>query len=297
MREHAWPYRVKRLCRLLSLSRSGYYAWGHRLSSKRRMDNEQLIQEIRRLYAEGRGEYGSPTICDILRQEGQRVNHKRIARLMRLMGVRSKVARRFKRTTKRCKDHQAAPNLLQQEFQTEGPNRVWLSDITHIWTDEGWLYLTFIEDAWSRLPVGYAMTAHLRAEAVKQALQMALGRRLIHPGLIFHSDRGKQYVDSGVREILHKHAAAQSMSSTGNCYDNAMAESFIATLKKAHVFWHRYRTRDEARSSISEYIEIFYSRVRRHSALGYKSPVAFEQSHLPAGQAGSVAFPSVQNLG
>jgi transposase InsO family protein len=201
---------------------------------------------------------------------------------MRQMGLRSKIARRFKRTTRRCKDHQAAPNLLQQNFGTDGPNRVWVSDITHIWTDEGWLYLTFIEDAWSRLPVGYAMTAHMKAEALRQALVMALGRRAVQPGLIFHSDRGTQYIQAGVRAILKERGMIQSMSSTGNCYDNAMAESFIATLKKAHVFWHRYRTRDEARSSIFEYIEIFYSRLRRHSALGRKSPVAFEQSQTVA---------------
>lgn len=279
MREHARKYRVHRLCRLLSLSRSGYYAWSHRRPSKQRTDNERLEQEIRRVYTQGRGEYGSPTICDILREEGNRVNHKRIARLMRQMGLRSKITRRFKRTTKRCKDRDAAPNLVQQNFVTDGPNRVWVSDITHIWTDEGWLYLTFVEDVWSRLPVGYAMTAHMRAEALMQAIVMALGRRVVQPGLIFHSDRGKQYVDAGVRTILREHGMIQSMSSTGNCYDNAMAESFIATLKKAHVFWHRYRTRDEARRSLFEYIEMFYSRVRRHSALGRKSPVAFEQSH------------------
>lgn len=290
MREHAGQYRVSRLCRLLSLSRSSYYAWSHRLPSQRTADNRALQGRIQALYAQGRGEYGSPTICDILREEGHQVNRKRIARLMREMGLRSKIARRFKRTTKRCKDRDAAPNLLQQNFAASGPNRVWVSDITHIWTDEGWLYLTFIEDAWSRLPVGYAMTAHMRAEAVLQALAMALGRRAVSPGLIFHSDRGKQYVDAGVRSILKERGMLQSMSSTGNCYDNAMAESFIATIKKAHVFWHRYHTRDEAQSSIFEYIEIFYSRVRRHSALGRKSPVAFEQSHF-------VAFLTARNTG
>lgn len=270
------------MCRVLKISRSGYYAWRRKPASSRKVENEGLQQEIVRVYAEGRGEYGSPTICEVLRQEGFRVNHKRIARIMRQTGLRSKIARRFKRTTKRCKDREAAPNLLKQEFHTEGPNRVWLSDITYIWTGEGWLYLTFIEDMWSRLPVGYAMTPHLRAEAVIQALQIALGRRVVEPGLIFHSDRGKQYVDGGVRKILIEKGMQQSMSSTGNCYDNAMAESLIATIKKAHVFWHRYRTRDEARRSIFEYLEVFYTRVRRHSALGYKSPVAFEEQQKVA---------------
>lgn len=231
---------------------------------------------------EGGGEYGSPTITSALRQAGDRVNHKRIARLMREMGLRSKVTRRFKRTTKPCRDGEAAPNLIEQNFQTYGPNRVWLSDITYIWTAEGWLYLTMIEDMWSRMLVGYAMTPHLRAEGVREALKMALGQRALLPEMIFHSDRGKQYVDSGVREILANNQIQQSMSSTGNCYDNAMAESFFATLKKGHVFWQRYRTRDEARRSIFDYLEVFYNRVRRHSALGYKSPVAFEQQHTMA---------------
>jgi putative transposase len=275
--EHQKQWRVGLMCRVLKIMRSSYYAWRSRSVSDRDKENTGLRENIRRLYDEGRGTYGSPTICDVLRQEGYRVNHKRIARLMRQMGLRSKIARRFKRTTKPCKDREAAPNLLQQNFSSSGPNRVWLSDITYVWTREGWLYVTFIEDVWSRLPVGYTMTTHLRANAVIESLKMALGRRVVEPGLIFHSDRGRQYVDTEVREILTRHGMRQSMSSTGNCYDNAMAESFIATLKKSHVFWHRYQTRDEARRSIFEYLEIFYSRVRRHSALGYKSPVAFEE--------------------
>jgi transposase InsO family protein len=234
---------------------------------------------MRRIYAEGRGEYGSPTICQVLRQEGFQVNHKRIARLMRKIGLRSKVVRRFKRTTKPCKARDASPNLLHQDFRTDGPNRVWLSDITYIATDEGWLYLTTVEDMWSRRMVGHAITDHLRAPAVMEALQMALGRRVVAPGMIFHSDRGKQYADGRVRAILTAHGIRQSMSSTGNCYDNAMAESFFATMKKGHVFWERFQTKEEARRRIFEYLEVFYNRVRCHSSLGYKSPVAFEQQH------------------
>lgn len=254
------------------------------------MENERLKEEIGRVYVEGRGEYGSPTICEALRQKGFGINHKRIARLMHQMGLQSKVARRFKRTTKRCKDRDAALNLLEQEFHTDGPNRVWLSDITYIWTEEGWLYLTIIEDMWSRMMVGYAMTEHLRADGVVEALRMAVGRRAVEHGLIFHSDRGTQYIDSDVRKIFTDHQIQQSMSSTGNCYDNAMAESFFATLKKGHIFWCQYRTREEARRSIFEYLEVFYNRVRRHSALGYKSPVAFEEQH-------QMAFLTVQKTG
>jgi len=275
--EHSWT--IGRMCALLNLSRSGFYAWRKRPRSARAARNEALTQDIRRIYAEGRGEYGSPTICEALRQEGHRVNHKRIARLMRRMQLRSKVVRRFKRTTKPCKDQEAAPNLLQQQFQTGGPNRVWLSDITYIDTNEGWLYLTTVEDMWSRRQVGHAITDHLRATAVVEALQMALGRRSVTPGLILHSDRGKQYADHRVRAILAAHGITQSMSSTGNCYDNAMAESFFATLKKGHVFWERFQTKEEAHRKLFGYLEIFYNRVRRHSSLGYKSPVAFEQQH------------------
>jgi len=269
-----------RTCQLLGVSRSGYYAWRRNRPSVRSAENERLQEEIRHLYEEGRGEYGSPTICEAMRERGYCVNHKRIARLMRVMGLRSKTARRFKRTTRRCKDHDAAPNLVMQKFTTDGPNRVWLSDITYISTEEGWLYLTMIEDMWSRMLVGYAMKDHLKAEGVTEALRMAIGRRTVSPGLIFHSDRGKQYIHTDVRKIFTEHEVQQSMSSTGNCYDNAMAESFFATLKKGHIFWQHYRTRDEARRSIFEYLEVFYNRVRRHSALGYKSPVAFEEHQL-----------------
>lgn len=269
---------VKWMCRLLAVSRSGYYAWSKRNKSSRSRENEELTMEIRHVYEEGQGSYGSPTIVHTLKERGLNVNHKRIERLMRQMGLRSKLARRFKRTTRPCRDREAQPNLVRQHFSSEGPNRLWLSDITYIHTQEGWLYLTMIEDVWCRMVVGHAMTDHLRADGVLTALQMALGRRRVEPGLIFHSDRGKQYIDGNVRKILAQHQIRQSMSSTGNCYDNAMAESFFATLKKGHIYHQHFRTRQEARRSIFEYLEVFYNRVRRHSALGYKSPVAFEES-------------------
>lgn len=264
------------MCPLLSLSRSAYYAWRNRPASARAMANERLKQEVRLIYAEGRGEYGSPTIVKVLRERGFQANTKRIVRLMRQMGLYSKVVKRFKRTTKACKNHQASPNLLRQNFTTSGPNRVWLSDITYVWTPEGWLYVTTVEDMWSRRMLGYAITDHLRAEAVIEALERALGHRAVEPGLIFHSDRGKQYIDADLRKIFAKRGIVQSMSSTGNCYDNAMAESFFATFKKGHLFWGPFQTKEEARRRIVEYLEVFYNCVRRHSSLGYKSPVAYE---------------------
>lgn len=265
------------MCNLLSISRSGFYAWQRRPISRRKIWNDELVRQIREIYEEGKGEYGSPRICHVLRERGLMVNHKRIASLMRTAGLRSKVVRHFKHTTVRCKDRDASANLLNQDFHTDRPNKVWLSDITYIDTEEGWLYLTTVEDMFSRTIVGHAITDHLRATAVIDALNMALSRRLISPGLIFHSDRGKQYVDHRFRAILDANGIIQSMSSTGNCYDNAMAESFFATLKKGHLFRERFQTKEEARRKLFEYLEIFYNRVRRHSSLGYKSPVAFEK--------------------
>jgi transposase InsO family protein len=279
---HRQDWGVARMCDLLSVSRSGYHAWRQRPTSARDTRNEELLPKIHRIYREGEGEYGSPTICHALRQEGHLVNHKRIARLMRDIGLRAVCKPRFKKTTVPCKETDASPNLLGQNFETTGPNLVWLSDITFIDTAEGWMFLTTVEDMWSRKIVGYAITDHLRAEAVMQALGMALSRREIQPGVIFHSDRGKQYADHRVRKILRAHKMKQSMSGTGNCYDNAMAESFFATLKKGHVFRERFTTREEARRKLFEYLEIFYNRVRRHSSLGYKSPVAFEEQQVLA---------------
>lgn len=273
---HSDCWKIGRMCDLLSVSRSGFYAWKTKPESTRSITNEKLVPEIRKIYEEGKGEYGSPTICQTLREKGYLVNHKRIARLMRGIGLRAKVRRRFKHTTVRCKDRDASPNLLNQNFHIDKPNRVWISDITYIDTAEGWLYLTTVVDMCSRRLVGHAITEHLRATAVIDALKMAFSRRLITPGLIFHSDRGVQYTDHRVRAILKANGITQSMSSTGNCYDNAMAESFFATLKKGHLFRERFQTKEEARRKLFEYLEIYYNRVRRHSALGYKSPVAFE---------------------
>lgn len=276
METHEREYRVVRLCNLLSLSRSGYYRWRMKPEGARAPENERLSHQIRQIYGEGRGEYGSPTVYAALRGRGFAVNRKRVVRLMAKMQLYSKVVKKFKHTTKRCKDDQASPNLLKQDFRAEGRNRVWVSDITFIWTFEGWLYLTMIKDLFSRRVVGYAITDHLRAEGVLEALTKALRSRKVQPGLIFHSDRGKQYIDRRVRELFVKYGIVQSMSSTGNCYDNAPAESFFATMKKGHLFWDPFQTREEARRRIIEYLEVFYNCVRRHSSLGYKSPVAFE---------------------
>lgn len=277
--EHRKMYRVGRMCWLLHLSRSGYYAWRKRPRSRRQVENDRLEWEIRRIYAEERQEYGSPTVTETLREEGFRVNHKRIARLMRQMGLWSKVTKRFKRTTRACKNDQASPNLLKQNFQTDGANKVWTSNITFVATPDGWLYIAVVRDLWSHRVLGHAITDHLRSDGVLEALALAFSRRTVQPGLIFHSDRGKQYVDHRVRELLKDHGILQSMSTPGNCYDNAPTESFFATFKKGHLFWGPFQSKEEARRKITEYLEVFYNCVRRHSSLSYKSPVAYEIQH------------------
>ncbi len=197
---------------------------------------------------------------------------------MHHMGLFSKVATKFRRTTRACRDDRASANLVKQKFTVTGPNNVWVSDMTYVRTMEGWLYLTSSKDLWSHPVIGYAITDHLRAGAVVEALQMALRHRPSAPGLIFHSDRGRQYASKLVCSMLSNHGIRQRMSSTGNCYDNAPAESFFATFKKGHLFWQPFLTKAQARRMIVAYVEVFYNCVRRHSSLGYKSPVAYELS-------------------
>ena len=220
--------------------------------------------------------YGSPRITKELRENGVLCGKNRIARLMRLYGIYAKTKRRFKVTTHSNHNLPVAANLLKGQFQTDKPNKVWLSDITYIRTQEGWLYLSVILDLYNRQVVGWSMDERLTQDLVLQALQQALGRRKPDSGVVFHSDRGSQYAGHAFRNVLERHHFSQSMSATGNCYDNAVMESFFHTLKTEVVYFERYRTRAEARQSIFEYIEVFYNRIRRHSALGYLSPLEFE---------------------
>jgi transposase InsO family protein len=275
--EHRQEMRVETMCRVLAISRSGYYAWRSQPCSKRQTENLRIQEEIREAYGEGRGEYGSPRVTDTLRDSGHPYNRKRIARLMRLMGLRAKTARRFKSTTHSIRGKYAEPDRVNRNFTAEGPNRLWTSDITYIWTREGWLYLAVVLDVWSRKIVGYALWNRLDAGLVAEACRRAFQDRQPGPGLIFHSDRGRQYASREVRTILKAHGATQSMGGRSSCYDNAITESLFHTIKTCLIYWHRYESRQEAVTSIFEYIEVFYNRVRRHSALGHKSPVAYEQ--------------------
>ncbi len=274
--EHRSGFRVKKMCRVLDISRSRYYAWRRRSKGVRQQEDERLLEKIKEAYAMSRRTYGSPRIAKELRENGVLCGKNRIARLMRLHGIYAKTKRRFKVTTHSNHHLPVAENLLRGQFQTDSPNKVWLSDITYIRTREGWLYLSAILDLYNRQVIGWSMDERLTQDLVIQALQQALGRRKPDSGVVFHSDRGSQYAGQAFKSVLEQHHFSQSMSAAGNCYDNAVMESFFHTLKTEVVYFERYRTRAEARQSIFEYIEVFYNRIRRHSALGYLSPLEFE---------------------
>ena len=274
---HRSAFRVTKMCHVLEVSRSGYYAWRKRPKSRQEMENDRLVERIREIHRSSRGLYGSPRVTAELHAQGMCCGHNRVARLMRLNGIRSKIQRRFKVTTRSRHHLPIAPNILDRTFTADSPNQVWVSDITYIRTQEGWLYLAAILDVYSRNIVGWSMGRFLGQELVLGALLQALGRRKLTEGNIFHSDRGVQYASAKVRKLLKDHQFTQSMSGKGNCYDNAIMESFFHTLKTELVQFHTYRTRAEARDSVFEYIEIFYNRVRRHSSLDYRSPFEYER--------------------
>ena len=264
------------MCRILSVSRSGFYRWLNRAPSLREQENDQLVDQIRQIHHESHGNYGSPRITDALRQRGYKYNHKRVARLMRVNGIRSKRQRKFKVTTHSRHKRPVAANLIHRDFGAKRPDRLWTSDITYIRTREGWLYLAVFLDACSRRIVGWSMSHRLADELIVNAFTQAWLHRQPPAGLIVHSDRGSQYCSRSFKELLIANRYRQSMSSTGNCYDNAITESFFATLKTELVCDERYRTRNQARRSIFKYIEMFYNRSRIHSALGGLSPEQYE---------------------
>ena len=265
------------MCKTLEVSRSGFYAWLGRDESGRAGENRLLTTLIRGIFTESRGIYGVPRVHETMRQRGQKCGRHRVARLMRNAGLRSKTKRRFRvRTTDSNHDHPIAPDRLGQDFTASAPNRIWVSDITYIPTGEGWLYLASTMDLFSRKVVGWSMASTLHATIAIDALVMAIDQRKPAPGQIHHSDRGVQYAAGDFRAVVAAHGFVASMSRKGNCYDNAAKESFYHTLKGELCNHERYRTRDEARASVFEYIEAFYNRQRIHSTLGYLSPTDFE---------------------
>ena len=270
------------MCRILSVSRSGFYRWRKQYPSRRQKENEQLLALIRQIHRESQCNYGSPRITDALRNRGFKYNHKRVARLMRIHQIRSKRKRKFKVTTNSKHQRSVAANLIQRDFGAKQPNRLWTSDITYIRTQEGWLYLAVFLDAYSRRIVGWSMNHRLSDQLIIDAFKQAWLHRQPSPGLIVHSDRGSQYCSRFFKELLNTYRYRQSMSSTGNCYDNAITESFFATLKVELIHDERYRTRNQARRSIFKYIEIFYNRSRIHSSIGGLSPDQFEKMNCSA---------------
>ena len=270
--DHVALFPVQLMCEVLGVSRSGYYDRVSRPESARAAEDRGLAAEIRAGHEGSRGRYGSPRVHAELRAHGRRVGRKRVARLMRGMGLAARRKRRFRRTTDSAHALPVAPNLLGRDFAAAAPDRVWLADLTYIWTAEGWLYLAVVLDLFSRRVVGWAMADHLGHELALAALDMAIARRRPAAGLVHHSDRGVQYAAHGYRRRLREHGMLCSMSRKGDCWDNAPMESFFATLKGELVEERDYLTRDEARADVFQYVEGFYNRRRLHPGIGYLTP-------------------------
>ena len=278
MDAHRGEFRIGTMCEVLGLSRSGYYAWRRRPRSLRDEANAKLTQTIRRIHDESRRIYGSPRIYAALQHRGITCGRHRVARLMRDEGIRSKTKRRFRYIATKRAETPAAPNRLMRRFTAARPNRIWASDITIVKTAEGWLHLAIVLDLFSRKVVGWATSTAVTQTLALEALQRAFTTRRPKPGLLHHSDRGGQYLSAAYQHLLDEHGALCSMSRPGNCLDNAAVESFFHTLKTELVYQQHYRTREEARLAIFEYIECFYNRTRMHSTLDYRSPEEYERS-------------------
>jgi len=280
MKAHSKQFPVEKMAEVLGVSRSGYYDFLHKGPSKRALEDQGIIEEIKKAHKKSRGTYGSPRVHAELKKQGVSCSRKRTAKLMRKEKIQAKMRKRWKRTTLQSKKVvDIAPNHLDQQFHVEKPNKVWVSDITYVWTAEGWLYVAVVLDLFSRKVVGLRMGASLSTELVTKALKQALYRRgvIVNKGLMHHSDRGCQYTSKEFREIAAVHGIELSMSAKGHCYDNAVAESFFHTLKTEETHLKHYRTREEGQSAIFEYVEVFYYRERLHSTLGYISPADFEE--------------------
>jgi putative transposase len=271
-----WPVRV--MCRTLDVSAAGYYAWRDRPTSARRQRQDALTTQIRSIHAEVKERYGSPRVHAELQARGHGCCVNTVARLMREAGIAAKTTKKFRHTTDSDHGLPVADNVLDRQFAPEAPNEAWVSDITYIPTREGWLYLAAVEDLYSRAVVGWAMDARMTSRLAVDALGMAVTRRVPGSELVAHSDRGSQYASAHYRRLLSEHDITCSMSRRANCWDNAPMESFFASLKKELVHHEDYRTREEAKASIFEYIEVFYNRQRRHSTLGFTSPAEYESS-------------------
>lgn len=274
--QRRWP--VMLMCRVLAVSRGGYYHWLVRPKSQQAQRRRRVTKLIQIAHAESRETYGSPRVHRDLLELGQACSVNFVAKLMRAAGIVAKTRRKFKVTTDSKHNLPVADNLLARDFSPEKTNQAWVTDITFIPTREGWLYLATVEDLFSRRIVGWAMSSRIDSRLVVDALQMAIDRRRPMIGVIVHSDRGSQYCSEHYQRLLEKYGLRCSMSRKGNCWDNAPMESFYRTLKVELVYWEDYDSRDQAQRSIAEFIEAFYNRRRRHSTIDYRSPVDYEMA-------------------
>jgi len=272
--EKAWP--VAWMCKLLDVSRSGFYEWQRRGLSPRSRRDQQLSVKVAAVHTESRGTYGSQSIRDELAKDGEKVGKKRVARLMREAGLSGNPVKKFKRTTDSAHDLPVAKNLVKRRFEAERPDQLWVTDITYVWTWVGFLYLATVIDVFSRRVVGWAIADHMRTELPLEALDMAIRERRPAPGLVHHSDRGSQYASAAYQRRLKDQGMKCSMSRKGDCWDNAVAESFFATLKRELIYRQSWPTKVRAMAAITEYIACFYNSWRRHTELGGVSPMKYE---------------------
>lgn len=267
------------MCRALDVSRSGYYWRRGAAVSSREQENQVLLNQIKEIFENSRRTYGSPRVTEELQERGFHCGRHRVARLMRRAGIQAKVKKRFRAKGHKGKRFVGVPNLVQRVFSAPQANRLWLADITYIWTREGWTYLAAILDVYSRKIVGWSLGRRPTTELARAAFERALGQRKVEPGLVHHSDQGAQYANHEYQALLKAKGIDGSMGDKGTCYDNAMMESFFHTLKTEHTYWQSYGSREEAEHSLFDYIELFYNAERRHSGVGYKSPSAFEKQN------------------
>ena len=270
-------YPVAALCRMLEVSRQAYYAFASRAPSPKLAAEQALRERLRALHAETRGTYGSPRMHAALRNEGLRIGKHRVEKTLRSMGLRARQPRRWRLTTRAILHHETAANILDRDFSASKPNERWVTDITYVWTAEGWVYAAVVLDLFSRAVVGWSVDTSISTRLPVAALTMALKRRRPNVGLLHHSDRGCQYTSAQYQALLTRHGIVSSMSRRGNCWDNAVAESFFATLKNELVHGRSWASRLELRDALFEYIEVFYNRKRMHSTNGFKTPARLEE--------------------